>query len=67
MTTNLNKIGTKILWQTEYETSFEQPILIIPYLGSISIEQNGSTICLMDEYVEEFIKALRKVVKEQNS
>lgn len=66
MITQINRPGTKILWQTEYDSQIEQPIIIVPYMGTISLEQDGDSILLMTEYVEEFIKTLRKVAKEQN-
>jgi len=65
MIEEINRPGSKVMWQTEYDGICEQPIIIIPYIDCISLEQSGKSILLMPEYVEEFIKTLRKVAKEK--
>jgi hypothetical protein len=51
---------SKILWQTNAN---EQPIVSIRYRGSIELRQDGNTIVISDEHIEEMVKLIRTTAK----
>lgn len=57
--------GVTIVWQSDtYEGVNEMPIVLCRYQGSIELQQEGRTILIAEDHIEEVIKAMRKVAKE---
>jgi predicted oxidoreductase len=57
--------GAIIVWPEATapdELQFEHAIAVVPYSGSISIEQNGNTITVPLYAISDLLRAMRKVI-----